>query len=458
MNFRRIMIAAPKSGSGKTTIACALLKALKDKGESVSAYKCGPDYIDPLFHEKAIGVPSKNLDTFFTDSGQTLELFVNGISDYENDIAVIEGVMGIFDGLGGAREEGSSYHLAKITKTPIVLIVDAKGMGRSVVAMIAGFLAYDSEKLIRGAILNRVSKGHYETIKPLIEDELKLPVLGFMAESEDVYIKSRHLGLVMPRELENIKEKLKALSEEFCKTVSMEAVLKIADGAGELSISEKMHNACAKKLDEKEKPVICVAKDEAFCFYYADNIRLLEEYGAAIKYFSPLHDEKLPDKCHALLIGGGYPELYAEELCANKSMRMSIKAAAECGMPIVAECGGFMYLHSAIIDKEGRREMAGVVDGECFYTGKLVRFGYIELCERRNFFLLEGECIKGHEFHYYDSSCNGTDVCATKPVTGKQYSCIIEGKNCWMGFPHLYYPSNPAFARAFVEKACAFSR
>lgn len=454
MNVRRIMIAAPKSGSGKTTVACALLQALKDRGVSVAAYKCGPDYIDPLFHEKAIGVPSKNLDTFFTSDGRTLELFVNGFSDSENAIVVIEGVMGVFDGLGGVREEGSSYHLAKITKTPIVLVVDAKGMGRSAAAMIAGFLSYDSEKLIRGVILNRVSKAHYETIKPLIEDGLNLPVLGFMPDSEAVYIKSRHLGLIVPCELENIGEKLKTLSEEFCKTVSIEAVLKIAESAGELKAGIQTYRAA--KIDKAEKPVIAVAKDEAFCFYYADNIRLLEEYGAAIKYFSPLHDEKLPDECNALLIGGGYPEIYAERLCANKNMRMSVKAAAEGGMPIVAECGGFMYLHSAITDKEGRRyEMAGVTEAECFYADKLVRFGYIVLCEKRGFFLPEGECIKGHEFHYYDSSFNGTDVCATKPVTGKQYSCIIENENCWLGFPHLYYPSNPAFARAFVEKAAS---
>ena len=202
------------------------------------------------------------------------------------------------------------------------------------------------------------------------------------------------------------------------------------------------------------RPTIAVAKDEAFCFYYADNIRMLEEHGARITYFSPLHDEKLPEGCHALLIGGGYPELYADQLSANTRMRGAVKKAAENNMPIVAECGGFMYLHSSLKDKEGRcYDMAGVIPAACFFAGKLVRFGYIELREKQKHFLLNGESIKGHEFHYYDSTYNGTDVIAVKPAAGKEYSCIIENKTQWMGFPHLYYPSNPVFAKVFVDKA-----
>ena len=452
MNRKRVMIAAPKSGSGKTTITCALLLALKKQGYQAVSCKCGPDYIDPMFHEKVIGIPSKNLDTFFTGEAQTRELFLNHIK--EKDFAVLEGVMGIFDGLGGVREEGSSYHLAKITKTPIIFVVDAKGMGRSLIPLLAGFLNYDKEHLIRGVLLNRISKGYYETIKPLIEEELKIPVIGFLPEKKEMHMESRHLGLVLPDELRDIKAKLEAVSEKFLETVSMEAIAKIAGNAETIGTPSRHPFLSIRPDNYKERPVIAVARDEAFCFYYADNIHMLEEWGAEITYFSPLHDKKLPDKCHGLLIGGGYPELYAEKLSENRKMRMAVRQAVQREMPIVAECGGFMYLHSAIIDKNGIRwDMAGALPEVCYDTGKLVRFGYIEISEKKSFFLPKDEMIKGHEFHYYDSMNNGTDAVARKPMTGREYPCIIENESSFMGFPHLYYPSNPAFARRFVEAA-----
>ena len=471
MKIKRVMIAAPKSGSGKTVVTCVLLQALKSDGWKVASYKCGPDYIDPMFHEKIIDVPARNLDTFFTDEEQTKRIFMDSVN--EEGIAVLEGVMGLYDGLGGVWEEGSSYHLAKVTKTPIVLVVNAKGMGRSVISLIAGFLDYDKEHLIQGVLLNKISEVYYEIIKPLIEEELKVHVIGFLPEREELQIESRHLGLVTPDGLDGIKEKLRAASKKFTETVSIEGIVSIAESAEGLvdgeEIAEEMeakkqetaNNICCReingtlrKLGVRDRPVIAVARDEAFCFYYADNNRMLEENGAVIKYFSLLWDEELPDGCHALLIGGGYPELYAGKLSRNTRMRTAVKDAVADGMPVVAECGGFMYLHSLLKDKEGHSyDMAGVIPATCFYTGKLVRFGYIKMEERRSCFLPKGEKIKGHEFHYYDSTCNGSDVVAVKPVTGKEYPCIVEDETHWMGFPHLYYPSNPMFAKAFVGKA-----
>ncbi|MBD5543916.1 MAG: cobyrinate a,c-diamide synthase [Lachnospiraceae bacterium] len=475
MKMKRVMIAAPKSGSGKTVVTCALLQVLKEQGWKVASYKCGPDYIDPMFHEKIIDVPAKNLDTFFTDEEKTRELFQNSAT--KMDFAVFEGVMGLYDGLGGVRKEGSSYHLAEVTKTPIVLVVDAKGMGGSVIPLIAGFLNYDKKHLIRGIILNRMSKGYYETVKPLIEEELKTRLVGFLPEKEELHFESRHLGLFLPDEVNHIKERLQAASELFSKTVSIECIKEIAESAEQLEFDETVvketatagygdtgHVKAASDFMEgvtvrDSRPTIAVAKDEAFCFYYVDNIHLLEEYGAKIMYFSPLRDEKLPEGCHALLIGGGYPELYAMQLSKNKKMREQVKNAVENEMPIVAECGGFMYLHSFLKDKEGLcYDMAGVIPATCFYTGKLVRFGYIELREEQKDFWLGGEGIKGHEFHYYDSTYNGADVIAVKPMTGKEYPCIIENKTQWMGFPHLYYPSNTVFARAFVDKARKYKK
>lgn len=458
MKINRIMIAAPKSGSGKTLLTCALLKALKKKGEQVVSYKCGPDYIDPMFHERVLGIPSKNLDTFFTDAGVTRELFLKNRE--EKDFAVIEGVMGLFDGLGGIREEGSSYHLARVTKTPIILVADVKGMGRSMIPMLAGFLAYDKEHLIEGIILNRMSEAYYQMLKPLIETELKVRVLGYFPIQKDICIESRHLGLVLPDEVADIEKQLELASETLEKTVDTEAVRRIAEQAAELKDTAfKEHKDGCPAPCGGDKAVIGVARDEAFCFYYEDNLLLLQEMGAELVAFSPLHDEELPEDCDALLLGGGYPELYAGGLEENVRMRNAVKEAFQKGMPVVAECGGFMYLHDAIADKEGvSHKMAGVLPFLCSYQGRSVRFGYIELEEKKGSFLPEGERIKGHEFHYYDSTGSGEDCRAVKPVTGKTYPCVLAGESYWLGFPHLYYPSNPIFAENFVKKAQKYRR
>ncbi len=470
MKQRRIMIAAPKSGSGKTTVTCALLQALLNRGEKVTAFKCGPDYIDPMFHQTVIGVPSYNLDTFFTGEADTAALFCRHAP--RDGVAVLEGVMGLYDGLGGVREEGSSYHLAEVTATPIILVVDGKGMGRSLLPLLYGFLHYDKEHFIRGVILNRISQGLFETIRELVEEQLRLPVLGFLPDEKDFRMESRHLGLVLPEETGDIRERLSALSQVFAETVSLPAVLAIAEQAEELGEGGMDNEAAgfpveADRVTENfamaasglaKGPVIAVARDEAFCFYYEDNLRLLQEYGARLAFFSPLRDGRLPAGCQGLLLGGGYPELYAEELSQNAPMRRAVRQAAAEGMPLVAECGGFLYLHDTLTDKNGKQyAMAGVVPGESFDRGRLVRFGYVELREKKGFFLPQGETIRGHEFHYYDSTNNGEDVLAVKPVTGKSYPCVLEGETFFLGFPHLYYPSNPRFAQRFVEKAGNFA-
>lgn len=456
------MIAAPKSGSGKTMITCALLQLLKDSGKNVSSYKCGPDYIDPMFHKKVLGVPSKNLDTFFTDEKTTVQLFLDKRAD--GDFAVLEGVMGLYDGLGGIYEQGSSYHLAKVTQTPIILVVDAKGMGKSVLALIAGFLQYDTQHLIKGVLLNRMSKGYYDIIKPLIEKELSVKVVGYFPEQKDIRLESRHLGLVMPDELADIKEQLDELAGRLKKTIDLDMLLDIAVEAEEIT---KTTNTEQMQIQNQNNTVnIAVAMDEAFCFYYEDNLRLLEKCGAKLQYFSPLHDTSLPKDCDAMLLGGGYPELYAKELSENLSMRNSIKTAFKTGLPTVAECGGFMYLHTYIHniceeDADAQNYvfgMTGALDSECHFKGKLVRFGYIELAEKHSNFLPPNEKIKAHEFHYYDSTDNGADCIATKPATGRSYDCVISHDNYWLGFPHLYYPSNPHFAESLVRKAYEYRR
>ncbi len=450
MKLKRVMIAALGSGSGKTTITCALLQTLKTLGLQAAACKCGPDYIDPLFHEKVLGVPSKNLDTFFTGEAETRELFLRDRT--ERDFVVLEGVMGLYDGLGGICREGSSYHLASVTRTPIILVADAKGMGRSVIPLIAGFLAYDREHLIKGVILNRMRGSFYEVIRPIMEKELGIRVLGYLEEDERLRLESRHLGLMLPEGTGRVREWLETAEEAFRRTVSVREILEIAQQAEELQGG--IPPARAGRCTKERGPVIAVARDEAFCFYYEDNLRMLREYGAETVFFSPLCDKGLPEGCCGLLLGGGYPEVYAKELGANDAMLHEIRGAVAGGMPTVAECGGFLYLHSSLIDKEGNRyPMAGVIPALCRYAGRSVRFGYVELEEKTGFFLPAGERIKGHEFHYFDSSDNGCGCVAVKPASGRQYSCVMTGESFWMGFPHLYYPSNPSFVKSFVRKA-----
>ncbi|MCR4649412.1 MAG: cobyrinate a,c-diamide synthase [Lachnospiraceae bacterium] len=482
--MKKIMIAAPKSGSGKTSVTIALLKALKENGIKTVSFKCGPDYIDPLFHREVLGITSYNLDTFFTSEESTKEIFEE--HSKEAEVSVIEGVMGLYDGLGGIREEGSSYHLAKVTVTPIILVIDAKGMGKSLTALIKGFLDYDSEKLIKGVILNRISKGFFETISPVIEEETGVKVIGFLKERKDLDIPSRHLGLFTPDNLEGTEKIIENLYNEFCENISLEKILEIASENGlnkdfvekykdtdkqnceELNSEEEIRKEKSIDLQNNEedgtvikntgnKCKIAVAKDEAFCFLYEDNLRMLEKYGAEIEFFSPLCDKEIPKDADAILLPGGYPENYLEELCKNETMLKSIKDVFENKMPTVAECGGFMYLHEGIEDKEKRYfKTVGVVDSKCVFTCKSVRFGYIVINEKNASFLPENESIKGHEFHYYDSEKNGDSCTATKPVTGKSYDCILTGDFYWLGFPHLYYPSNPEFAKNFVLKAIAY--
>lgn len=507
LKIPKVMIAAVKSGSGKTTVTCAFLKQLLCRKKHPVSFKCGPDYIDPMFHEQVLKIPSKNLDTFFSDASQIQALYEMELPGH--DIAVLEGVMGLYDGLGGIREEGSSYHLAKTLDVPVILVVDAHGMGKSVIPLIAGFLQYDEKKLIKGVILNRTSKMFFDTIAPLIEEELAIKALGCIPNEKELTIGSRHLGLILPEEMEELNFQLEKAGQLLEKYVDVDAMIGIAECALrekegtveedetklEDEIEQENEMKPEKKLEEKEDleekaysgkvtifsqtifsgksklydrensdtntipPRIAVAKDEAFCFYYRDNLKMLEHYGAELVFFSPLHDEKLPENIHGLLLGGGYPELYAKQLEENESMRKSIKEALEQQLPSLAECGGFMYLHDTLTDREGATyQMAGVIPAECQYMGKLVRFGYVEvqlpqgLTEKGTAEMPEPEKIKAHEFHYFDSTANGEDCIATKPVTGRSWKCIHASDDHFWGFPHLYYPSDPKFVKWFLER------
>lgn len=445
----RIMIAAPQSGSGKTLITCALLQALKEKNYYLESFKCGPDYIDPMFHKTVLGISSRNLDPFFTEDSITRMLLAKGQDS--RDLAVIEGVMGLYDGLGGIREEASSYALAKATNTPIILTVNARGMGRSLLALLSGFLQYDTAHLIKGVILNQTPSSFASVLAKEIEETFHIPVVASFPVRDDVRIESRHLGLVMPYELEDIQSRLKIASQVLCENANIEQILEIAKSAPKLEYD--VESDIKQKLTEKTIR-IGVARDEAFCFYYEDNLDLLKSLGAKLIFFSPLHDDTLPKDLDGILFGGGYPELYLKELEENESMRNSVKSAIENKMPSLAECGGFMYLHDTIFDSEKKPyKMAGVIHACCMKKERLVRFGYLTLNSKTDSFLQKGETIRGHEFHYYDSEDNGECAIAKKPVGTKSWECVHAGSDHWWGFAHLSYYSNPKFAEKFAE-AC----
>lgn len=462
MGNPRFMLAAGASGSGKTLITCGILAALGRRGLKVSSFKCGPDYIDPMFHARILKAKSRNLDTFFTNPAMTRYLFARSAKG--TDVSVMEGVMGYYDGLGGTTEKAGAWDLARTTDTPAVLIVNAKGMSLSLLAYIKGFLTYREDSRIRGVILNQISPMLYPKLRDKIQEELKVRVYGFVPKLTDFSLDSRHLGLVLPGEIANLEEKFAQLGETLEKTLDLDGLLALADTAPQIpeqmpeELEALLKSERARKIREAA-PKIAVAKDEAFCFLYEDNLQLLKDLGARLCFFSPIHDERIPADAEGLLLYGGYPELYARELAENASMRESIREGIAGGLPHLAECGGFLYLHEELEDMNGQSfPGCANVAGKGFRTPKLSRFGYVTLeAEREG--LLGGEGpIKGHEFHYFDSTSCGEDFTARKPLGGRSWKCIHAGEAFLEGFPHLYYYSRPEFAAEFLEKCAEFGR
>ena len=431
--MKRFMIAGTGSGCGKTTVTCAILSALKKRNINATAFKCGPDYIDPMFHRRAIGVESHNLDSFFCDSQTVRGL----LTEYSGEVSVIEGVMGFYDG-----GEGSAFSVSEITETPVVMVMNCRGMSNSIGAVMSGFLNYRKPNNIVGFIFSQLP----DKLRPFAEklcEELGTGFYGSMPKSDKVF-ESRHLGLVTADEIADISAKLDKLGELAEKNILIDKLLELEGNETDSTLPQP------KKLNIS--PVIAVARDSAFCFQYAENIALLEKTGCTITYFSPLDDAELP-KADGLILCGGYPELYAERLSANVSMRESVKKAVESGLPTIAECGGFMYLHNEMQTKDGRTfPMAGVINGTVFPTEKLQRFGYITLnTDADSLIGRKGQTIKAHEFHYWDSTSCGDGFTAVKK-DGRSWECCHVSPTFYAGFPHLYFYSDTRMAERFAEK------
>lgn len=483
----RLLLTAPASGSGKTVITSGLLALFSKMGLSCVSFKCGPDYIDPMFHRYVLGIPGSNLDSFFLDEDGVRQLFEERSADHE--LALIEGVMGYYDGVAGTSFQASSYEIARITDTPAILVVDAKKSSRSVSALIKGFLEYQKDSRIVGVILNRTSPMMTERLRPLIE-ELGVKLIGAVPECPEAQLESRHLGLTLPNEQKKLRVRMGALADRLEQCLDIPKLLALAGIAEDQDLNDHEKKETNKK-NEKNGYVstrrIGVAQDEVFCFYYQENLEFLRQNGWEIVTFSPLHDQKIPENLDALLLGGGYPELYARELSENKSMLQSIRIAGTDQtkkIKILAECGGFLYLHRTLEDPEGKKwQMVGLLDADAFRTKKLSRFGYITLktnqtnpallpdqmsdqMESKNLDETEngkhkekterGEndrvAIRGHEFHYWDSTDPGTALLAEKPLSSRNWACMHVSDRMIAGFPHLYYRSDPDWILNFLNR------
>lgn len=454
----RFMIAAPNSGAGKTTVTLALLSALKKRGLTPVSFKCGPDYIDPMFHRAVLGIPSYNLDLFFTPAETVRGLLCAHAQNH--GVAVIEGVMGYYDG-SGTGTEASSYALARVTESPVILVIPAHGAFLSLAATIKGFKEFRKDSGIAGILLNDCSKPLFDMMKDMLERETGLPMLGFLPRLEECSIGSRHLGLVTAAEIHDLQHKLDRLGEEAEKCINIDLLMSIAGSSTPVSGDLPQLDSAFKDNPANLTaihPRIAVAQDEAFCFYYADNLNLLERYGAELVPFSPLHDVALPKDTSALYLGGGYPELHAKALSENAPMLSSIRNAVSGGLPTLAECGGYMYLHESLEDDNGTAyPMVGVITSRSYKTKRLQRFGYINLTANNdNVLCVAGEVIPAHEFHYWDSTV-ADGICTARKTNGSEWPCIVANSTLFAGFPHLYFYGNPVFAENFVKAAAGYA-
>lgn len=446
----RLMLAAASSGSGKTTIACAILQALTRMGEHPVSFKCGPDYIDPMFHRQVLGIPSRNLDLFFSDEATAAYLLQKNSENFS--LAFIEGVMGYYDGIA-TTTEASSWQLAKATQTPVVLVLNCKGMSVSIAAQLGGYLSYQPDSQIKGVILNQVSKSIYPEIKALIEQRYDVAVCGYMPKMSDCSLESRHLGLVTAEEIGDLQQRLEKLGEQAMQTIDLPLLLKIAAQAPALAVP-----AVQLPAPNPTPLRIGVARDKAFSFYYADNLELLEQLGAQLVEFSPLHDPQLPDDLDGLLLGGGYPELYADTLSQNRTLMAQIKASLQNGLPCIAECGGFQYLCEQLEGADSKSyPMVGFLPGSSFRTPSLRRFGYVRLtAQKDNLLCKKGEGFAAHEFHYWDSQHCGNGCIAQKPYRRSSWECVVCDENFWAGYPHLYFYANVQMAKNFLNRCNRF--
>lgn len=454
MSSRGFLIGGTMSGSGKTTLSLGLMAALKRRGLRVAPFKVGPDYIDPGHHRRVTGRSSRNLDGWMLSKTYCQGAFEKSMKDA--DVAVVEGVMGLYDGFSGTDESGSSAQMAKWLGLPVILVVNAASMARSAAALVTGFENFDPELNFLGVVFNNIgSKSHLNYLTEALAVHSDLPCLGGIPRDEALRIPERHLGLVTDEEHILSSGETDHLADTVEKHLNIDLIL---ERSAELALGGEDE----APAPENKKTTIGVAMDSAFCFYYPDNLEALEAAGAELKYFSPVDDETLPNGISGLYFGGGYPELFAEKLSGNTTMREAIKAASDAGMPIYGECGGLMYLSEAITDFEGlRHEMTGCLPLATVMQGKRSALGYREITLKEASLLgPAGTSVRGHEFHYSKPS-DDPDCHRVYTVTPRMDRVLPdEGYvvgNTLGSYVHLHFGSSPEVGGAFVNKCKRFS-
>ena len=456
MDLPRIIIAGTNSGVGKTILTSGIISAMRKRGVNVQAFKTGPDYIDPTYHSEASGKACVNLDSWLLPKCAIMELFMRRARDA--DLSVIEGVMGLYDGLKDT-ELGSTAHLAKMLNCPVILILDARSMSRSAAAVALGYREFDRKINMAGIILNNTAGvNHYNYIRSAIEKEVGIPVLGHMPRYRDLKLSERHLGLVPLGE--------KKLHTGFCQQLLklIDANIDVAglfEIAGRARPLPRAKDKLFRKAPPRDRITIAIAKDEAFNFYYQDNLDLLMQFGADIVTFSPLKDGKLPDGANGLYIGGGFPENFASGLSKNKSLRRSIRQKAKAGLPIYAECGGLMYLVDSLTDHEKIKfPMVGIFKCSVSMGDRLHRMGYVNLQVMRDTILgKQGDRNRAHLFHWSRlGNVPKNTSFAYKLEKGKD-NVFYDGlmtKNVLASYAHLHFASNRKFARNFINNCRQF--
>ena len=455
-NLPRIVIAGTQSGSGKTTLVTGLLAALRARGLSVQSYKVGPDYIDPGFHQLASGRPAHNLDTWLVPAAKLPALFLKEAGDA--DIAVIEGVMGLYD--GGRQGVSSTAEIAKLLDAPVLLTIDCKAMGASAAAIALGFRSYDPGVNIAGVLLNRLGSATHETMIRTAMEAISMPVLGAIHRDDALHLPERHLGLTPTTEVE-AAETVRKMGEAVGGQVDVEGIVNIARKARSFEFSQSSldRQPPSPRGPEVEPPFrLAVAQDAAFSFYYESSLAVLERLGATLVPFSPLKDAALPASISGLLIGGGFPEMFASDLAANATMRQSIREAADAGLPIYAECGGYMYLLEDLVDFDGKAHpMCGVFPGRAAMTKKLQMVGYVTAKMQRDTILgPAGTELRGHEFHFSQELEREEPVrpyTFTKLRNGAVYGAGQQRKNVLGSYLHIHFVGCPEAAKHFIE-AC----
>ncbi|WP_029422443.1 cobyrinate a,c-diamide synthase [Alicyclobacillus macrosporangiidus] len=458
MRRPRIVIAGAHSGAGKTTVTLGLMAALRRRGHVVQGFKAGPDYIDPSYHTAVTGRPSRNLDTWMLPPAAVCEVFHRGSEGAE--VSVIEGVMGLYDGKDPRADTGSTAEVSRLLEAPVVLVIDASRMARSAAAVVLGFQRLDPRVRIAGVIANRVGgPGHLEIVRQAVEPVCGVPVLGGLARQAELTIPERHLGLIPALERGELDGLFHRLADAVEAAVDVGRVLALAEAAEDWTAPDPV---LFRGQPRPEAACIALARDAAFNFYYPENLELLEWHGARLVTFRPLAGEPVPAEADGVYIGGGFPEEFAAELSRQEAVRESLRRAVAAGMPVFAECGGFMYLCEALTDRAGETHaMAGVVPARVRMQDRLAALGYREVTALRDTLLLPaGERARGHEFHYSVAEWTDPDRPAAWRVEGSRGGGIdgYADGGLVAGYTHLHFGSNPEMAPRFVAACAAWRR